>query len=227
MPTQAEVLADVRSRLDEATGRQWQNEEIRRWINDALRDVARRAEVLQSTETIGVATDIQEYTLPSNIIRVNRVEWRPDGEDSVYPLNYQDFHNMDSVWAASQEMSVGHPIFYTMWGYPPSLKIVLYPKPSLSGTLKVFFYSLPDDLALDGSDSEKTIDLPAGWEDMIALYCEFVALRKDADPRWTEAKSLYEETLGDMMDLTRRWTDQAGAIATEHSMIPRWLYEPW
>src|SRR5690554_1569658 len=107
MPTQAEILTDIRSRLDEATGRQWSNEELRRWINDGLRDISRRAEVLQSVVSIGVLTNIQEYELPGNVVRVHRVEWRPDGEQRVIPLTYQDFHNMDQVWVSSQEISVG------------------------------------------------------------------------------------------------------------------------
>jgi hypothetical protein len=227
MPTQAEILTDIRSRLDEATGRQWSNEELRRWINDGLRDISRRAEVLQSVVSIGVLTNIQEYELPGNVVRVHRVEWRPDGEQRVIPLTYQDFHNMDQVWVSSQEISVGDPLFYTMWGYPPNLKVVLYPKPSRNGALKVFFYAMADQLAVDGSDADKEINLPSGWSDLVSLYCEYVALRKDADPRWQEAKALYEETLGDMLDLTRRWTDQAGAVATETSLVPRWLYDPW
>lgn len=224
MTTQGEVLADVRSRLDESTGRQWTDEELLRWINDGLRDVARRAEVLQSVEDISAVQSTQQYDMPERTIRVHRVEWRPEGSTQVYPLIYQDFHNMDSVWVASQETSIGYPLYYTMWGYPPSLKIVLYPTPSMNGVVKVYFYTLPTPLATDGSDADTDLDLPTGWEDLIALYCEYVAFRKDADPRWQESKSLYEESLGDLMDVTRRWTDQSGSIATETGLLPQWLY---
>lgn len=225
MTTQSEVLEDVRSRLDEASAGQWTDRELLRWINEALRDVCRRSEVLQTFCEIPAVVNQQEYTLPDDTVRVYRVEWRPEASTQVYPVTYKDFNNMDSIWVASQETTVGYPMLYTMWGYPPTLKIVLYPKPAMGGIVRVQYYKLPAQLALDGTDADTTIELPTGWEDLIALYCEYVAFRKDADPRWTESKQLYEESLGDMMDLTRRWTDQAGSFATETTMLPRWLYE--
>lgn len=222
MATLSDVRTDVRSRLDESSARLWTDAELNRWINEALRDIARRCETLQAYDDINVTANTQEYTLPTDLLRVYRVEYRPTG-GQVFPLEYRDFNSMDSVWYSQQTSSRGRPYWFTMWGFPPSLKIILYPTPaSTDGAIRVYHYRLPAEVSTDGA----TLELPSGWHDLVALYCEYIALRKDADPRWAEAKQLYEEKVGDLNDMTRRWTDQADAIQVGTSMLPKWLYDP-
>lgn len=223
MATLADIRTDVRSHLDEATARQWTDTELNRWINEAARDIARRSESLQVTEDVTAVVDQQEYTLPTDVIRLYRVEWRPDAGGGIYTMEYRDFNSMDSVWWSQQATGSGYPVWFTLWGYPPSLKLTVYPKPSQAGTFKVFYYGLPADAAADGT----TVAVPEGWQDLIALYAEYVALRKDADPRWQEAKGLYEERLGALLDVTRRWTDQADAVQVNQNFVPNWLYSDW
>jgi len=220
MATLSDVRTDVRDHLDEATAAYWGNTELDRWINEATRDIARRAEVLQSVDNIDTVAGTQEYTMASNTLRVYRVEWIPSSS-LIYPLEYRDFHSMDQVWWTQQETQEGFPYWYTMWGFPPNLKLIAYPTPSEVGVLRVRYYRLPTEAENDGD----TLEVPQGWHDLISLWCEFTALRKDADPRWQEAKALYEERLGDMIDLTRRWTDQADSFQMQGLTLPRWLYD--
>ena len=112
---------------------------------------------------------------------------------------------------------------FTLWGYPPQLKIVLYPKPGLAGTLTVYYYKVPDDLATDGSAASTTLSVPNGWEDLVYEYVTYLALRRDRDPRWQEAKAAYDEKLTAMLDLTTRWSDQSGSITPSGLMVPDWL----
>ncbi len=224
MATQATYLTNIRSKLDETTSGQWSDSELRSWINEAARDIARRSETLQSYEEINVTANTQEYTLNDGCLRVYRVEWRPTASSNVYPLEYRDFNSMDAVWWASQTTSKGYPTFYTMWGYPPTLKIVLYPTPSEVGKLKVFFYQTSSDLATDGSAAGSTVQVPAGYEDLLEYYVEFVALRKDRDPRWQEARALYMDALNDMLETTERWTDQGDFIQVGQRHLPGWLW---
>lgn len=219
MTTLATIVTMARERLDEATATFWTTTELERWANDGLRDIARRCELLQDRDDITVVAGTREYTAPSDVIRIHRVELRITGDSSVYPLEYADFNNMDAVWWNQQAITQGTPIYYTTWGFPPTLKIVLYPTPSAGGTLKVFNYRMP---ATATSASE--IELPTGWDDVLVDYIEYCALRKDRDPRWQEAKQLYEQRLSDLYDLTRRWTDQAGHITPGyHGGAPLWL----
>ena len=224
MATQATYLTNIRNKLDETTSGQWSDAELRTWINEAARDIARRTESLQTYEEINVTANTQEYTVNDGCLRVHRVEWRPTASSNVYPLEYRDFNSMDAVWWASQTTSKGYPTFYTMWGYPPTLKIVLYPTPSEGGKLKVFFYQTASNLATDGSAAGSTVQVPVGYEDLIESYVEHVALRKDRDPRWQEARAIYMDSLQEMIDQTRRWTDQGDFIQVGSSHIPGWLW---
>lgn len=165
--------------------------------------------------------------MPTDIIRVNRVEWRPTSQTQVYPLEYRDFVNMDAVWWSAQEITQNTPRMYTMWGYPPTLKLILYPTPSEPGSLKTFYYRLPVDRAVDGTEQTSAIDIPEGWGDLLLDFAEYSALRKDADPRWQEAKALYLEHLNDFILTTRRWSDQSGGPINEYGAtgggLPDWL----
>ena len=179
---------------------------------------------MQATALINVDPDVQEYNLDDDYLRVHRVEWKPGGSSNVYPLEYRDFNSMDAVWWASQTTAKGYPTFYTMWGYPPNLKIVLYPTSPAAGQLKMYYYQNPPDLATDGTAAGSTVKVPSGYEDLIEAYAEFVALRKDRDPRWQESRAIYMDNMNDMIDRTRRWTDQGDYIQVGGSHVPGWLW---
>ena len=222
---QSEMLAMVRLRLDEALpGVGWSDAEIRGYINEGFRDIARRTETIERTQTISVSAGVQEHTLPADMIRLHRVEWKPTGQSQVYPVEYHDFQNMDAVWWTGKETASGTPTLCTMWGYPPSLKLILYPRPQLAGTLNVYYYSVPTGLATDGTDAAVTIPVPTGWEDLVAEYATYLAFRKDQNPRWQEARLAYEDNVTRMIDLTRRWSDQpGGGISNSMGGLPAWL----
>lgn len=216
--TLGQLIEAVREALSEATESQWDDNMLTRWINDGAGDIARRAEVLQDREDVDITDGVAEYTLPSDVLRIHRVEFYFDGETLKYPLEYRDFQNMDSMWGMNQTTE-GTPSLYTLWGFPPALKLVLYPVPSANGTAKVFYYRLP----VPRVSSPQTVEVPEGYHDLIVHYAEYRALRRDRDPRWQEAKSLYDEGLFHMIELTRRWSDQAGMIDVGTSHLPAWL----
>lgn len=218
------LVSEVRVRLDEATTTFWTDPQIRGWILEGLRDVSRRSETLQQPTTITVAAGIQDYTLPSDCIRIYRVEWQASGSSSVYTLEYGDLNSMDSAWGTAQKLTQSFPQTFTLWGFPPTLSIKLWPIPSQAGTLNAYYYRLPADLSTSGAQDNVVVDIPEGWWDCVVDYAEYMALRKDRDPRWAEAKGLYEQKLEQMIDITRRWTDQSDAIQYRGSTLPAWLY---
>lgn len=210
--TQSNLIQMVRDRLDEPTEASWLNTELRRWINQGAREVARRTETLQATKTIPLTTGVQQYAAPVDVIRIYRVEFL-DASNGVFPLEYRDYNNMDTVWWSSQLTVQSRPALWTAWGFPPTLNLVLYPVPDSSSTnIKVFYYRTPTTIAEDGSQPNVVLDVPEGWEDLIVDYVEYNALRKDRDPRWQEAKALFEEHTTAMFEMTRRWSDQAGMM---------------
>lgn len=222
--TLAQLVTDTRDRLDEVAATFWTDVQLRKWINDGTREVARRSETLLATKNIAVTAATQSYTGPTDCIRINRAEWIPTGQTTVYPLEYKDYNGMDAVWWTSQKITQGYPQFFTMWGFPPTLTITLYPTPSQNGTLKVYYYRQPADLSTTGSDDGTVVDVPEGWWDLIVHYAEFMALRRDRDPRWQEARGIFEDQLAHMIDITRRWSDQAGSFEQGIAVLPSWLW---
>ncbi|GIV04099.1 MAG: hypothetical protein KatS3mg015_2929 [Fimbriimonadales bacterium] len=224
--TQATYLTSIRERLDESTARFWTDVELRRWINEAARDIARRSETIQEVDTVSITAGTQEYTLASDLLRVHRVEFSPSSDNNVYPLEYVDYTNLDSIWFTNKTIDRGTPRLFTLWGFVPNLKIIFYPTPDRAGTASVYGYRLPAELATDGSQSASNVEVPEGWEDLVVEYVLYQALLKDGNPEWQAAKALYDEKLDAMMQLTRRWTDQAGMIVSDlgHT-VPRYLWD--
>src|SRR5205085_1651746 len=91
-----------------------------------------------------------------------------------------------------------------------NLNIILFPVPATAGTLYLYYYRLP---VIPQSPSDP-VEIVQGWEDLIPLYVEYTALRKDRQARWQDAKQLFEEAMVEHIEQTRSWTDQAGAIVT-------------
>ncbi len=125
-----------------------------------------------------------------------------------------------SIWWTQQTQTQSIPVFFTTWGFPPTLKMVVYPIPAEDGDFKVFYYRLPVKLTSNAQE----LEIPEGWTDLVITYCEYLALRKDHDPRWQESKTLYESSLETMIEMTRRWSDQGGVIVPETGgFLPWWL----
>jgi hypothetical protein len=223
--TLSTYLTNLRSRLDESTARYWTDAELTVWINNGANDVARRAEVLMATTTLNTTANTQQYALPTNTIRVYRTEWSRDGATgtTVIPLEYRDFNSMDGVWWSRQKTSRGDPYWYTMWGFPPSINLVLYPTPDVSVTagINVYYYRLPTV----ATTSTNVIEVPQGWEDLVLDFAEYNAWRKDNNPQWQESKQLYEGKLADLTEHSRRWTDQADSIQSGGGPLPRWVWD--
>lgn len=224
--TMAQALAAARVRLDETDAAGWGDAEIRAWINEAVRDVARKTEALMTRAVVSVSAGDQDITMPTDILRVQKVEWTEDGNDKVYTLELIDFVAADSVWWTDQAITESRPRMFTMRGYGGAHVGVLYPKPSIGGDLIVHYYAVSSDLATDNTDDGETLAIPAGFEDLVLDYVAYLALRRDRDPRWKEHKQSYDENLSGMIEQTRRWTDQAGSLTKAGYPVADWVVNP-
>lgn len=211
---------DLRDRLDELDARQWTDAQLSKWINEGARDLTRRTECLRDRWTTPTVIGTQEYTGPTDLIRLHRVEYQA-ADDQTHALEYRDFQNMDSVWWSSQKTAEGTPLYYTTWGMPPNFKIVLFPTPAAVGTIRCFYYRL----SATALDDTTTVEVPEGWEDAVVTYAEMMAMRRDGNPAWQESKGLYEEKLSDLLVTAQRYGDQAGMIDTFNGSggLPGWL----
>lgn len=216
------IRAQIRSDLDEATARYWTDAELNTWINEAAKDIAKRSETLLTKHTAtSVVAGTNTYTLPTDVVRINGIEYVETGSTQVQPLHPATRPQMETIWGLNQGQ-LGTPQFYIPWGFSPSMTVQLFPVPSIGGTLNIYYYRLPALAVSDGN----SVEVPQGWEDLIVHYVEYRAKRKDRDPTWQEAKALYEEGLRSMSEQLRHLHDQQQFITTSSGVgVPRWLYE--
>ena len=217
--TLTEARFALRERLDEPNARAWSDTELERWLNEGAKDIARKTECLQAEASLSFAAGVNQATLPTNCIRVHRAEWLGSGRQ--LPLTYQDFNSSVAVSWVDNTTNQGTPHLFTMWGVGGGIKVILYPTPAVAGTLKVWYYKLPTAPTTELG----VYDLPEGWEDAMYEHATAAALRRDRDPRWQEAKAQYDEVLGALFDVTRRYSDQSGQIVGDYPAVNAWLYE--
>lgn len=213
------MLANVRSLLDEPNPQFWSNAELTNWINECCAEVARKVEWKRAFTTIDVDADTQNYTGPADMIRIYKLEFQPDNSQDTYTVEFRGRMEMDQIWGINQEWPASYPLYYTTWKVPPNLQITLYPVPSQDGTLNAFYYQTITPV-VTGSDD---VDMLEGYEDIVEDYTCYRALRKDADPRWNEFKTTYEDKLIALNDNTRTFQDQAGTFTTGQAALPEWL----
>lgn len=232
--TLAELVTDCRSHLDEAVPGFWDETEMARWCWEAARDIARRTEWNQKTATQDIVANQQSYTLPKDLFRIFRVEFVQDSSYS-YALEIRDFHNMDDLWMTGRTVSGSQPYACAIFGAPgarednntPSRQLYIFPISSTSITngLILYYYAIPPKV--DNNNINATVELPSGWEDLVPLYVEVVARRKESrDSRWREAYELYETRLAELMKFTRSWSDQQDTSISGirgHGALPAWL----
>jgi hypothetical protein len=213
------ALTNIRSLLDEPNPQFWSNAELTQWINEACTESARKAEWKRAIANIDVDALTQKYTAPTDVYRIYRIEFQPDAGIDTYTVEFRGYMEMDQIWGINQQWPASYPLYYTMWKDPPTMQIILYPVPAQDGTLNVYYYQqiVP---VVNGPDN---LDILEGYEDICYDYAVYRALRKDADPRWNEFKTTYEEKLNDLVMTTRTFQDQAGTFTTGQAALPEWL----
>jgi hypothetical protein len=226
--TLAEYLRRSRSVLDEPATRFWTDAELTDWINDGARDLARKAEDLITYDTsIAVSPNVATYPLPSDVIRVHRIEFVPASSLQTYPVRASSQDEMDMIWGVNQTNPSSYPSYFVTRGYPggagtSAFLVQLYPVPGQPGTLNLYYYKTPRRLL--STEITLTIDLPEGWDDVVIQYVEWRALRKTKDPRWAEAKQLYDENIDYLINITRFYHDQEQVMTTaSRTTQPTWL----
>ena len=153
--------------------------QLRRWINEATREIARRTECLFGTDTIPVLAGTQSYFLPPDVVRLNHVQYELDTQ--TIALEYIEQGAAQYLWGVNQAHQSAWPEQYTTWGHPGSstFSIRLFPVPSSNGTLRIYYSRLPVELATDGSDDNTSIDVPNGWEDPLLDYVQAQVFLRD------------------------------------------------
>lgn len=209
--TQAKAIEDVRARLDEenASVGFLVDSQIRTWLNEGVKEVARRSLWKRSSSNVPVSAGTQYYTAPAAAIQIYRVEYLPNGTSNSYALEYRDINAMDVVWGAGQNTGRGIVEIYTLVSANP-LSIELHPTPSQSGNIKVYYYAMPTDLATSSTaDASTSLDVPTGWEDLPVEWATALAFRKARDINsYQLAIGSFGSTIARLTEIATRYTDE-------------------
>jgi hypothetical protein len=220
MTTLVDIRTDVQNRVTDSTGKFWSTPMLNIWINQAIRDITRRSETLETVVTMAAPAGQESFYLPTNLYRIHRAEFLVNA-NAIYVLEQRNYREMDSLWGINKVLSMAYPSYFTVWGVMGiDAALTLYPVPSQAGSLGIFAYRLPNTLVADTDQA----DIPIGWEDLVSLYCEYCALRRDSDPRWQDAKQLYTDELESMIELTRTHHDQASWITPPPQNMGTWAW---
>lgn len=225
LPTLSELRQDLRERLDEITPSFWDDPWLSRVLNEGCRDVARRTECLEQRFVIASVQNQSEYpgVIPVDFIRAHRMEFQVSAAD-VSVMEYRSPHAMDQFWSGYRN-ATGRPAAFTIWGPAGSSQtLILYPADNIGppNQFNLWYYRLPAQMV---SDTD-TCDLPRGWHELAVFYAEYIGKRKDRDPSWQEAKTLYESAIDQMLELTARHSDQSSDVFGEDATLmglPQWL----
>ncbi len=226
--TRLQLRTSLRVRLREIQGTQraWLDTALDEYIAEAMRDLARKTECLSDTADISITAGTQEYSATQAIIRVHRAEWRPTGQTQIYPLEAREFNTMDGIWWTGQAQRQGTPQYYATWGFPPDITIVLYPTPTVNGTLRLFYARQPAAFVNDSS----VADIPEGWHDLALDYAEYRAWRQVRDDqRAAAAFGKYTDAMTDLMATIAgsgpQWNSAPGRMVGAYPVggMPLWL----
>lgn len=217
--TLATAISDVRDYLDEPNAAFWTDQQLTNWINQGAVELGRRVEWKRAIGTIPVVVGTQTYTAPTDVYRIHRVDFAPTSSDNTYTLEFRGYMEMDQIWGINQQWPASYPLYYTLWGVPPTMSIITYPVSSQAGTMHVFYYQHVTGAVL----TTDLIDVLEGWSDAVVDFAVYRALQKDSDPRWQDWKTIFEEKLVAMTNETRTFQDQAGTFTTGQAALPVWL----
>lgn len=189
MKTLGQVLSELLDRLDETTGSEtngtWTNPQLRRYLNEGQRELARITEFFRTSTTVTITTPpVSSVPIPADAIRPYRVEWSQSGITRT--LEYRRRQNLDRIWGYWNSQSSGTPQFWTTEGYPGGTgnatgQIVFWPPIGLTGSVNVHYYAYPADFATDGSQDLQPLRVPQGWEDVVVDWAEYRAWRQVRD----------------------------------------------
>lgn len=223
--TVAIAITAIRERLDEQTASQWTDVQLRRWLNEAIRDIARRTFAYQDIDTIAVSASDGQYTLDADVLRVNQVYFTPTGDTQLYPLQLRQWDAMDQVWGPWQNTEGGYPALATVQGYSPNTFIKLFPVPSVAGTLTLTVARMP--AAIDITSGTGDVDCPEPWLEIAYFYCEYMARRKDRDMEMSQESF---QQYGLMIDNMIANGDVLNApnefVLGRSGWLPQWLTDP-
>lgn len=200
---------DLRSRLNETGVALFTDADLNTWLNEGARDMARKTRCLWGKTSVPIYEGQGQYSAPGDFLEFHRAEYLPDSSINVYPLEFHNYSEMDSIWGINQHIQQFYCKYLTLWKEPPNTYFVLFPVPSAPGSMNVQYFRNPEAATADAMN----LDVPEGWWDLAIVYGLYTALFKGFDPRWKDMRQLYNEQLQELAATASGWSDNLGQMS--------------
>lgn len=174
----SELVTYVKRTFGDESGVQVEDADVIRWINAAQREaVMHNTSLLQTTSTIDIVQDQDEYSLPSDMLVLRSMRLKLPGMTSfqyIESKNLQEFDKHIAGWDGDA-WSSNRPFIYTVYND----SVFLFPKPNQAslGGLKVLYSRKPTEL----TNSSDPLDLPDQYHNAIIKFCLQQANEMDED----------------------------------------------
>lgn len=181
--TLSNLQAQTRTYLDEATQSDWTDTEVTREINSKYMElyvgVVEVYEDYYSTRTtVASVADQQEYTLPSDLYKIRRIEinYNPSNSNSL-PRKAVNVP-MDSVLRDLGNSALGITVYRNPAYYVRGTSFGFIPIPTEAGAsaITVWYIAIPSELS--ASSDAINIPFPDRYGQLISLGAASVLLRK-------------------------------------------------
>lgn len=162
-----EIATRVKRQFGDEFGAQITDEDILRWINDAMRDICLNNNLLEKKSTTAVVANQQDYSIPNDLLTLHTVRY---GTLKLSAFSLQEADEFISQESAN----TGDPLYYSLWANTLSL----YPIPTTAATSLTLFYTRTPLAVTSLAD---TPEIPAAYHLRLVEYCIAQAHELDAD----------------------------------------------
>lgn len=163
----SDIITRVRNIAGDTDVLQFTDDDIMRWINDAMRECAVDNDLLQKSASSTVTSGTSEYSLPTDILRLHSVKYN---NQKLPILTLEEFDEQFTT----DGTDTGTPINCLIWAGV----VRLFPTPDNStDTLKIDYIRTPADVTAPAN----TPDLPVGYHQRLLDYCLAQVAQQDDD----------------------------------------------
>lgn len=161
----AAIISRVRRTAGDIDVLQFEDADIIRWINDAMRECASDNQLLQVRATSTTSVGTAEYGVPTDILKLHSV--LVDGQKlPVVTLDEYDSHH-------GSTLTSGTPVGCYIWAG----KITLFPIPDQSAPLVINYTRNPTEVAV----ATDVPELPVSYHQRLVDYCLAQVAQQDDD----------------------------------------------
>lgn len=176
----SEIQTRVKNLFGDTAGVQITDTMMLDWVNDGQKDICRKAECLEGSNTQNIVAGTDNYAYPADFIKEQRLTVNGIKLTRVTMQALDQLYPDRAVYALT-----GNPWYYFHW----NRKFNLYPSPVSSATagLVVWYIRYAAEVTV-GAD---TPEIPRAFHEDLVRYCFYRALEQDE--QWVPAQSIKQD----------------------------------